>query len=138
MERFVKRFIIISIVYLGISSMIGVLMLNNYQFITLKFIHSHLMLLGWVSMMIFGVGYHILPRFAGIPLKSRKIGETQFWIANIGLIGMVAFYTIGIYNPGNDLYRVSTTIFGLFEILSIFLFLYNMIATLLTKQEESS
>jgi len=136
MERFVKNFIITSILYLGIASSIGVIMLSHQGFLPLKFIHSHLMLLGWVSMMIFGVGYHILPRFSGKPLKSRKIGEVQFWMANTGLIGMVLFYTIGIYHPEAGIHRVLTTTFGLIEIFSILLFLYNMLATLLARMEE--
>ncbi len=136
MERFVRSFIITSIIYLGIASIVGVLMLSNPEFLPLKFIHSHLMLLGWVSMMIFGVGYHILPRFTGRPLKSPKIGEIQFWMANTGLIGMVLFYTLGIYSPEADINRILTTGFGILEIFSILLFLYNMLATLLGGIEE--
>lgn len=42
-------------------------------------------------MMIFGVGYHILPRFTGRPLAYPKIGTLQFYLANIGLVGLVCF-----------------------------------------------
>ena len=99
MDRFVRNFIIVSIVYLGISSILGVCMLANQSLMSLKFVHSHLNMLGWVSMMIYGVGYHVLPRFSGRPLKYPKMGELQFWAANIGLIGMLAFYTLNIYTP---------------------------------------
>ncbi len=133
MDRFVKRFIITSIIYLGIASIIGVLMLSNTAFLSLRFIHSHLMLLGWVSMMIFGVGYHILPRFSGKPLKSVRIGEIQYWLANIGLIGMVILYTLDLYT---EIYKSLLVLSGLIEVLAIFLFLYNMLATLLEKVEQ--
>lgn len=132
MDRFVRNFIIMSIAYLGIASLLGVGMLWGQSMLSLKFIHSHLNLLGWVSMMIYGVGYHVLPRFAGRPLKYPKMGEWQFWIANIGLVGMLFFYALGVYSP-EPAYRTLTVLFGLLEVISIGLFFYNMLATLLPK-----
>jgi cbb3-type cytochrome oxidase subunit 1 len=133
MDRFVKNFIIMSIVYLAVASVLGIVMLAHPSVLHLKFVHSHLNMLGWVSMMIFGVGYHILPKFAGRPVKSVKIGEAQFWLANIGLVGMLLFYVLADANPGAGLYIGLSTAFGALEALSIFLFFYNMLATLLAK-----
>jgi cbb3-type cytochrome oxidase subunit 1 len=130
MDRFVKNFIIVSIVYLGISSILGVCMLANQSLMSLKFVHSHLNMLGWVSMMIYGVGYHVLPRFSGRPLKYPKMGELQFWAANIGLIGMLVFYTLNIFTPTTTFNSISIA-FGALEVFSIALFFYNMLATLL-------
>jgi len=135
MDRFVKNFILMSIVYLTIASVLGIFMFGNPSLMQFKFVHSHLMLLGWVSMMIYGVGYHILPKFAGRFLKSKAMGEAQFWLANIGLAGMLGFHTIGIYYQ-TDSYRGATIAFGVVEAVSIFLFFYNMIATLYSKQPE--
>ena len=73
MDRFVKNFILMSIVYLTIATVLGIFMLGNPSLMQFKFVHSHLMLLGWVSMMIYGVGYHILPKFAGRFLKSKAM-----------------------------------------------------------------
>jgi cytochrome c oxidase cbb3-type subunit 1 len=123
MERYVKAFIIISIVYLGISSVIGVMMLTMPVMQKFMFMHVHFMLLGWVSMMIYGVGYHILPRFSGKMLKSVAIIKIQFYLANIGLIGMTAAYTY-------SLAPVLLHIFGGMEVLAIMLFFYNMVATI--------
>jgi len=134
MDRFVKNFIIVSIVYLGISSILGICMLANQSLMSLKFVHSHLNMLGWVSMMIYGVGYHVLPRFSGRPLKYPKMGELQFWAANIGLIGMLCFYTVNIYAP-NPAYNAGSIVFGGLEVFSIALFFYNMLATLLPKEQ---
>ncbi len=132
MDRFVRNFIIVSIVYLGAASVLGVCMLWNESLLSIKFVHSHLMLLGWVSMMIYGVGYHVLPRFSGRPLRYPKIGELQFWTANIGLIGMLLFYALQVYNQSQAFKMVSVA-FGGVEVFSIVLFLYNMLATLLPK-----
>ncbi len=134
MDRFVKNFIGMSILYLAAASVLGILMLGHPSLLSLKFVHSHLNMLGWVSMMIFGVGYHILPRFSGRPLKRPKMGETQFWLANIGLIGMLLFYSLGTFSPEASIYTILTVAFGVIEAFSVFLFFYNMLATLYAKE----
>lgn len=135
MDKFVKGFIVMSIVYLGVSTVLGIFMLWNAGLMGLKFVHSHLNMLGWVSMMIYGVGYHILPRFMGRPLYSNKIGEAQFYLANVSLAGLLLFYALNVYNP-NDMYRLLTVTFGALQAVTIFLFFYNMLMTLLTKPVE--
>ena len=135
MDRFVKGFIVMSVVYLGIAAILGIVMLGNQNAMAMKFVHSHLNMLGWVSMMIYGVGYHILPRFMGRPLYSNKIGEAQFYLANISLIAMLVFYTLNVYSPG-DLYRALTMVSGTVQVFSVFLFFYNMLQTLLAKVEQ--
>ncbi len=135
MDRFVKGFIVMSIVYLGVAAILGIIMLGNQNFLALKFVHSHLNMLGWVSMMIYGVGYHILPRFMGRPLYSNRIGEAQFYLANISLVAMLTFYTLNVYTP-NSTYRMLTVLSGAVQALAVFLFFYNMLMTLLTKVEQ--
>ncbi len=136
MDRFAKNFIGASIVYLFLSTVLGILMLYNPGLLRLKFVHSHLNMLGWVSMMIYGVGYHILPRFVGRLIKSKTLAEIQFYLANAGLVGMLFFYTLETYNPGNSLYRGLTVASGVIEAVSIVLFFYNMIATLYAKESQ--
>ncbi len=135
MDRFVKNFIIMSVVYLAVSTIFGIVMIGSEKLMTLKFVHSHLMLIGWVSFMIYGVGYHILPRFTGRMLKHPAMAEAQFWFANIGLIGMVVFYTFNVYSPAST-YKTLTIASGLLETVSIFMFLYNMLVTIGPKVEE--
>ena len=134
MDKFVKGFIVMSIVYLGASAMMGIAMLANQNVMALKFVHSHLNMLGWVSMMIYGVGYHILPRFMGRALYSNKIGEAQFYLANVSLVAMLVFYTLNTYDP-SDTYRNITLVSGVVQVIAISLFFYNMLMTLLTKVE---
>lgn len=135
MDRFARWFILMSIVYLGFSAVLGIVMLGHEQAMTLKFVHSHLMLLGWVSMMIYGVGYHILPRFMGRPLYSTKLGDAQFWLANIGLVFMLVFYTLNVYSPAGG-YVIVTVAAGVVELVSIFLFFYNMLKTLMPTAQQ--
>jgi len=135
MDTFVRRFIIMSIVYLGISSLVGIAMLGSEKAMALKFVHSHLNMLGWVSMMIYGVGYHILPKFMGRAMHSKALGEIQFWMANIGLVAMLLFYTVNVYSPSGALVMV-TVAAGILETVSIFLFFYNMLMTLMTPVQQ--
>jgi cytochrome c oxidase cbb3-type subunit 1 len=124
-----------SIVYLGLAAALGIVMLGSDKAMSLKFVHSHLMMLGWVSMMIYGVGYHILPRFMGRPLYSTKLGDAQFWLANIGLVVMLFFYTLNIYSPSGA-YVMLSIVAGVVELVSIFLFFYNMLMTLLPSSQQ--
>jgi cbb3-type cytochrome oxidase subunit 1 len=135
MDRFVKGFIVSSIIYLGISTILGIFMLGNQDLLALKFVHSHLNMLGWVSMMIYGVGYHILPRFMGRPLYSNRIGEAQFYLANLSLVGLLVFYALNAYGPTGT-YRMLTVAFAAVQGVAILLFFYNILMTLLTKPEE--
>jgi cbb3-type cytochrome oxidase subunit 1 len=50
--------------------------------------HTHLNLAGFVIMVIFGIAYHILPRFAGKPLRSEAWASAHFWIAAFSTAGM--------------------------------------------------
>lgn len=135
MDRFVKNFIAMSIAYLALASVFGVMMLIHPPYlISLKFAHSHLMLLGWVSMMIYGVGYHILPKFAGRFLKHPGMAGAQFWAANIGLVGMVVFYYLLQGSPGSQGYRAVLALSAVVEVLSIFMFFYNMMVTVFAPQ----
>ncbi|MFA5355051.1 MAG: hypothetical protein WC291_12545 [Thermodesulfovibrionales bacterium] len=134
MEKFVKNFIIASMVYLVLAATLGIIMLLDPSYLYLRFVHSHLNMLGWVSMMIYGVGYHVLPRFAGKQLKSVRMGELQFYLANIGLVGMLLFYTIPMINPESS-FKGVLAFFGVMEAVSILLFFYNMIGTLLSTEE---
>lgn len=52
-------------------------------------LHGHLMLFGFVTMMIYGIALHVLPRFAGRVLFSERMADAQFLLANLGLWVMI-------------------------------------------------
>jgi Cbb3-type cytochrome oxidase, subunit 1 len=56
--------------------------------------HTHLNLAGFVIMFIFGIAYHILPRFAGKPLHSEAWASAHFWIASLATAGMVIGFIV--------------------------------------------
>ena len=98
MDKFARWFVVCSLIYLLLGSVLGLVMAvytGEWQGLEYYLIpsHAHLNLVGWVSMMIFGVLYHILPRFSGRDLYSSKLAWVHFWCAQFGLIGMVVFFS---------------------------------------------
>jgi hypothetical protein len=91
LNRLCRRYIRVAFLYLALGLVLGVGMLafgnDNFQFV-----HVHMLLVGFVLFLIYGIGYKLIPTmFFGLP-KVGNIGwaEAQFWLANIGLIGMLA------------------------------------------------
>lgn len=68
MEPFVRKFIRASLVWFGVGILLG-LSMSFWPMESLAYrpAHAHAHLLGFVSMMIFGVAYHVIPRFSGAP-----------------------------------------------------------------------
>lgn len=96
MDWFAKRFIQASLVWLCVGASIGLAMAIHPAFAIYRTAHLHAMLLGFIAMMIFGVGYHVLPRFSGSKLRSRGAAAFHVWSANIGLAGMVVGFILRV------------------------------------------
>ncbi len=95
MEPFVRRFIRSALAWFGVGGLLGLcLVADPMRAAIVRPAHVHANLLGFVSMMIFGVGYHVLPRFSGAPLHSRRAAAAHLWLANLGLAGLVAGWII--------------------------------------------
>ena len=129
MSKWTVWFIRMSLIYFFLATLLGLIMLvwPGQGRVYLPS-HVHLNVLGWMSMLIYGVGYHILPRFSGRPIYNETLMVVQFWLANLGLVGMAVFWTfyrlktLGIFQ---DMLLVAATA----EALAIFLFVYNIIRT---------
>lgn len=86
MEWFVRAFLRSSVCWLAAGVSLGTAMAVHPVWAIYRPAHLHMNLLGFVSMMIFGVGYHIIPRLAGKPLYSRRLAMIHLWIGNVGLL----------------------------------------------------
>lgn len=51
----------------------------------LRPLHVELNLWGWATLLIYGMGYHMLPRFSGRPLRWPRMAAAQTWLAIIGV-----------------------------------------------------
>src|SRR4030067_1913398 len=90
MDRYTKAFVVAALVYFLLAAGRGAGMGSAMPAGWVRFAHVHFSLLGFMSMMIDGVGYFILPRFNGRTLHWPSWVPLHFYVANIGLIGMVA------------------------------------------------
>jgi len=94
MDWYVRTFIKASLVWLALGVTLGVGMAANPQWVIYRTSHIHMNLLGFVTMMIFGVAYHVIPRFSGNPLYSVKLATVHWWLANTGLAMMAVGFAL--------------------------------------------
>jgi len=135
MDRYTKGFVVASLVYFFLAAVLGIWMGGSDAAGWMRFAHVHLNLLGFMSMMIYGVGYFILPRFNGRTLRWPSWVPAHFYAANIGLIGMVA--------TAPSLPSTGFVLFSALSVVSAGMFAVNLGATMLIEpkpeeEEESS
>lgn len=58
--------------------------------------HAHLNLLGFVALMIYGIAYHVLPRFRGVPFRRTRLALVQVVVAVVALLGMVLTWGLAL------------------------------------------
>ena len=73
-----------SLVWLVTGVTLGVRMALSPPLVAHRAAHIHMLLLGFVTGMIFGIGYHVFPRFAARPLASPMLMRLHWWLANAG------------------------------------------------------
>lgn len=73
------HFLKIAVVYLAIGAGLGLYMGITVQF-TLAPVHAHLLLLGWASMALAGIVYHLYPAAA-----TTRLARIHFWLHNLAL-----------------------------------------------------
>ncbi|HHT9119698.1 MAG TPA: hypothetical protein ACFYD3_04010 [Candidatus Hypogeohydataceae bacterium YC41] len=121
MDPIAKNFVRASLVYLFIGACLGLLQMYVKDEPLLKFAHVHFGLLGWMSMMIYGVGYHILPRFSGNPVAYPGLMNWHFWLANISLIGLC-----GVWGYADSLAKL----FAALQVVAVGMFVFNILASI--------
>ena len=129
MEPFVRRFVRASLAWFGVGVLIGISMaFFPNQALVYRTAHIHANLLGFVSMMIFGVAYHVMPRFSGNALHSRREAAIHLWVANIGLALLVGGWIARVWTAetGALLLRVGAAV----SAAGAFLFIHNLWRTL--------
>ena len=94
MDWFVKAFIKASVTWLALGVTLGLAMAVHPVWVIYRPAHLHMVVLGFVTMMIFGVAYHVIPRFVGVPLYSKRAAGWHWWMANAGLLLMVAGFVV--------------------------------------------
>ena len=123
LARLCRRYIRAAFAYLVLGLLLGegMLLYGNDNF---RFLHVHMLLVGFVLFLIYGIGYKLIPTmFFGLP-KVAHIGwaEVQFLMANVGLVGLLAGAVMPV---GLGLDRLAV-LFGLVEVAAGVLFVVQM------------
>jgi cbb3-type cytochrome oxidase subunit 1 len=122
MDDFVKAFVKASVAWLAVGVVLGMAMAGVPEWTVYRAMHAHVMLLGFVTMFINGVGYHVVPRLSGRPLWSVRGARWHWWIANAGLCAMVAGFWFrasgsalgtGVLSAGGTITAIGAFIFVL-------------------------
>jgi len=87
----ILKFLIVSVSFYGMSTFEGPMMaiktvnaLSHYTDWTIGHVHSGA--LGWVAMVSIGAMYFLIPKLFDTEMYSKKLMETHFWIATIGIV----------------------------------------------------
>jgi heme/copper-type cytochrome/quinol oxidase subunit 1 len=128
MDWYARWFIKASLAWLGVGVTLGVVMAVWPRLIYYRPAHMHANLLGFVAMMIFGVGYHVLPRFSGHRLHSRILPAIHWWAANVGLAAMITGFMLLPHGVGGA--RMVLAAGGTISAAGAYLFIYNLWRTM--------
>jgi len=97
----ILKFFVVGVTFYGMSTFEGPLLsvkevnaLGHYTDWIIA--HVHAGALGWVGFMTFGMLYWLMPRMFQAPLWSKKLANTHFWIATIGIL----LYIVPVYVAG--------------------------------------
>lgn len=113
------RFIKVSVIYLLIGVLLGMVMGMADKFIYTS-AHAHINLLGWATLGLIGVVYTIYPD-AG----KTKLASAQFWLHNIGLPLLVI--SMFMFAHGNTALGIPfSAVGGLLVIASVLLLVINV------------
>ncbi len=138
MDGYVKGFILASLGWLATGVTLGLGMAvhdavspgaANWTWLLLPS-HTHVMTVGWVSMMIFGVGYHMIPRFSGVLVWSPRLAWWHLALANLGLLGMATGFWLDRFQE--DRWGGLLGAGGTVQAVAMLLFIVNMLVTIWT------
>ncbi len=100
-DSVILKFMVVAITCYGMATFEGpMLSLKSVNVIShftdWTIAHVHVGGLGWNGMLTFGMLYYIIPRIFNVKLYSKKLANTHFWIATLGIL----LYAIPMYWAG--------------------------------------
>ena len=94
MDRSVLLFLKAGLAWLVLGVTLGVCMAVHPPLLAWRTAHIHMLLVGFVTGMIFGVGYHVFPRFAGRPLRHPRLTMPHWWLSNGGVAALATGFIL--------------------------------------------
>lgn len=88
-------YLVAALMYLALTVILGNLMaldkvfdfLGGQVLATIQG-HAHLAALGWVSLMILGVGQKMIPLLTASTAEEEQRSRQRFWLLNVGIVGL--------------------------------------------------
>jgi len=127
MDWFAKAFLKSALAWLALGVILGAGMTLQPAWLVYRPAHLHMNLLGFVFMMIAGVAYHVIPRFTGHPLFSRRLATVHWWLANGGLVGLTAGFLLMAAGRG---YAAALGVGGVLSAVAALCFVVNIWGTI--------
>ena len=113
------RFLKIAVVYLVIGALLGFTMGITQKFVLVP-VHAHVLLLGWASLALAGLVYHLYPA-----ASTTRLARFHFWLHNIGLpLFMVG---LGFLLTGNESMLPLVIVSSIAVIVGLVLFAANVL-----------
>ena len=124
MDWYVKAFIRASLVWFALGITLGLAMAIHPPWVIYRPAHAHMNVVGFITMMVFGVGYQLLPRLFGYKIHNRILAVTHWWLANVGLALMVVGFILAPHIGARS--ALVTSVGGLLFAAGAFAFVYNL------------
>lgn len=115
---------IVSFVLMNFMLMINYNDVNGHHFQPKILSITHIATLGFITMIIFGAMFQLVPVVLEVKLFSTILAEIQFWIYTFGVIGLV--YKFWYFGSG-----LSFTLPAIFLNIAMFIFAFNIIASMI-------
>ena len=113
------RFLKIAVVYLVIGTLLGFAMGLTQKFVLVP-VHAHVLLLGWASLALAGLVYHLYPA-----ASTTRLARFHFWLHNIGLpLFMVG---LGFLLTGTESVFLLVLVSAIAVIVGVMLFAANVL-----------
>nr|WP_254119334.1 cytochrome-c oxidase [Bacillus sp. FJAT-29790] len=87
-------------------------------------VHVHINLLGWTSLTLAGILYHLFPNLA-----ATKVAKWHFWLHNLGLPIMMLSLAM-VVAANNESFITGTAIGATVTALGVLLFVWNILKNL--------
>ncbi|WP_245415140.1 hypothetical protein [Hoeflea marina] len=110
-------FVATSVLFVTVGMIWGIVMSASGDH-TLAPAHAHLNLLGWVTMALFGIYYHLVPVAAG-----RMLAKIHYAVATLGVIIIVPGIVMAMQQNGEALAKAGS----LLTVASMLIFLFTVI-----------
>jgi cbb3-type cytochrome oxidase subunit 1 len=114
-----QNFLKIAVIYLFIGALLGLVMGITQNFALVP-VHAHLLLLGWASLALAGLVYHLYPA-----ASVTRLARVHFWLHNLGLpVFMVA---LGLLLSGREMFVPIVAIAASVVLIGLAIFAVNVL-----------